>query len=215
MRHIGELKSLRELAIVRTEITYAGLKNVGRLHELRVLKLFDNQRLDDQALQPLAPLTQLKQLSLWRTAIGDRGLAGLRPLMALENLSLGVCPVSDEGMQHVASLSNLRVLFLTHTDVGDEGMRSLSVLSNLEKLHVDFTSVTDSGLSQLLVLKDLQQLDFGPGISEPAAVNAQQQLPNCQLHWLSPTGGYIEILSGLPDNQTRGEQPTDQPQARE
>jgi hypothetical protein len=104
-------------------------------------------------LKNLAPLSQLREINLNRTAITDNGLKELAGLTELRSLVLGSTAVTDDGLRELARLSKLTALQLPETKVTDAGMQHLAGLTQLRTLNVRGTQVTEAGLKELAGLK--------------------------------------------------------------
>ena len=76
-------------------------------------------------LAAIAKHTQLRELYLAKTGVGDEGLAHLRPLTNLRIISLANTQVTDAGLKHLAVVRSLRQIFLYPTKVTDAGVAEL------------------------------------------------------------------------------------------
>lgn len=113
------------------------------------------------ALDSLAPLTRLRILNLYDTAVTDADLERLRGLSHLQELNLSDTKITDEGLAIVQTLSNLRKLHLNETRITDAGLQYLRGLPHLQELSLYKTKVTDKGLAQLRDMETLQKLVLG------------------------------------------------------
>ena len=104
--------------------------------------------------------SNLENLGLAFTAVGDSGLDHLKLLKRLTRLSLESTRVTDAGLAHLAGLKNLQVLFLSGTNVGDEGIAHLRGLAQLKNLSLAYTRITDAGCEHLAQLKKLEILSI-------------------------------------------------------
>jgi len=87
--------------------------------------------LNDESLQIIGQLKNLRKLHLDRNAITDKGLINLEGLVHLEYLNLYGTGVSDAGMGSLDRLVKLKELFIGQTKVTTVGIHSLQ-LSNSE-----------------------------------------------------------------------------------
>ncbi|MEZ4427481.1 MAG: hypothetical protein R3A51_07310 [Nannocystaceae bacterium] len=181
LRHLRHLEGLRELRLLQSTITGAGLVAMGpmarlttvAIHErdpgvdglaalaeqtaLVSLELIDAE-LADPSAQHLERLTGLTRLALRCPAFDDRGAARLSALTHLEQLDLGGTQLSDRGLKHLAPLTELRTLKLHHTRITNRGLASLEGLTRLEELELDHTDLVDEGVAHLAGLTALRSL---------------------------------------------------------
>ncbi|MGH9582233.1 MAG: leucine-rich repeat domain-containing protein, partial [Bryobacteraceae bacterium] len=90
----------------------------------------------------------------------DPALQRIAKLPLLEELSLGGTSVSDEGLNHAAGLHSLRVLRLANTKIADSALKRLSPLRRLEELDLSRTAITDAGIRDLSALTSLRVLNL-------------------------------------------------------
>jgi len=69
--------------------------------------------------------TQLRELYLAKTGVGDDGLVHLRPLTQLRIISLAETQITDAGLEHLATMRSLRQIYLFPTKVTDAGVEKL------------------------------------------------------------------------------------------
>ena len=69
------------------------------------------ERVDDDFVNRLAPLTHLNKLHLANPAISDEGVKRLAQFKGLEHLDLAFTDVSDAGLKHLANIKTLRAMF--------------------------------------------------------------------------------------------------------
>jgi hypothetical protein len=79
----------------------------------------------DLVMSQLGCLTQLEQLGLSHSPVGDVRLARLKGLTKIKYLDLSSTRVTDDGLVNLASLRNLSTLLLRRTYVTDVGVRKL------------------------------------------------------------------------------------------
>jgi hypothetical protein len=133
-------------------------------------------------LDSLKPLTKLRELSLYNTAVTDADLERLRGLPELHTLNLSDTKITDAGLATLQSLPNLRTLYLNNTKITDAGLQYLRGMPNLQELTLYQTRVTDQGLAQLRSLTSLQKLTLGgsaitdKGIVQLASMRQLRQL---------------------------------------
>jgi hypothetical protein len=118
------LTSTRDIYLVGTTVTDAGLALVRECKNLKVLDLKE-------------------------TSVTDVGVSQLGGLANLEFLDLSSTKIGDGGLNHLKSLSKLRQLILLNTAVSDAGSSYLKALTNLEFLDLGDTNVTAEGVAAL------------------------------------------------------------------
>jgi uncharacterized protein (TIGR02996 family) len=172
---LAALPQLRVLALRRCEGPLHGLAGFTRLHALELSAHARVEQLGQDALTPLAALTELRELDLgdagWANIEALAGLTALerldlrssetvrleplRELAALRELDLRGCTgLSDLGP--LARLERLETLRLGYTRVRD--LRPLAKLAKLTTLELAGTPITD--LSPLFGLPALAKLDL-------------------------------------------------------
>ncbi len=127
LEHVKELKALRSLGLVWTDVTHAGLRHLTGLTELRELALCGNHVMGP-GLKYLKELKHLSTLTLAEdsAAKDDKELVHLAGLTQLESLHLTGSPVTDAVMEHVASMPKLQYLNLNDAQsVTDAGLEKL------------------------------------------------------------------------------------------
>lgn len=82
-------------------------------------------QLNDQALQSIGQMTNLRKLRLEKNQISDKGLVYLEGLVHLEYLNLFGNDLSDACIKSLATLKQLKELFIGETAVTDQGVQSL------------------------------------------------------------------------------------------
>ena len=146
-----------ELDLSDRNLTDADLVNLGKMTNLRVLRLQENSALSD--LTPLSGLTGLKSLTL--PALSEiQDLTPLAGLTQLEDLGFDSSDHSGAGTKitdfsPLAGMTELRVLRLVCTDLTD-----LSGLTNLRELQLDTSGLeSTAGIETLTKLERLRIYD--------------------------------------------------------
>ena len=117
-------------------------------------------KLDDAALERLAPLTRLRVLVLRGCAISDIGVGHCSGMVRLRRLDLRSCDVGNNALRALANMVQLRELDVAHTEVGDAGLLQLAPLAQMRALTLDSCRVTNAGLQVLPRLPCLASLDL-------------------------------------------------------
>jgi hypothetical protein len=146
---IAALTSLRALEMDRSQITDAGLQQLGGLVELRVLKL---RRLPVKQV-PLRRMSHLLFLDLAYTEVANLNLSTLNEL---ETLDLRATRVGDETLETLVDHPRLRTLDVSGNDerpmkITDRGIEYLTRdrLPKLSRVYLYHTRVSDKGVSDL------------------------------------------------------------------
>jgi hypothetical protein len=167
LRHVGGLIHLQYLELP-PKVTDAGLVHIERLSRLRVLRASDCMGISDAGMRSIGKLADLRKLRLffWEGPLTDAGVAELSPLVRLEQLHIYGCEgVTDRGMKHLASLKSLEGLYLNRCAVSGVGLAHLKGLSRLSTVgmgglgaHGGSDWVTDAGLEVVANLQGLSEL---------------------------------------------------------
>jgi len=110
-------------------ISQAGEEGVKKDDRGRIIYLdLSGKAIANADLADIAKHTQLRELYLARTGLGDEGLAHLRPLTNLRIISLAETQVTDAGLSHLAAMRSLRQIYLYPTKVTDAGVAGLKAV---------------------------------------------------------------------------------------
>lgn len=144
-----QFPKLKKLRLAQTHIDGTGTNALPGLSNLEELDISECLKVNDEGLQPLAKMSHIKNLNLWRLNISDAGVASLAGLTTLQRLNLDNTRLSDEGMQHLSDLKELTWLHLGSTQISDAGLSNLDGLTKLKNLIVTRTNVTKEGTETL------------------------------------------------------------------
>lgn len=134
---LGSATKLKELKLMNSRITDAGIQHVSGLKNLTSIDIRDT------AVTDLGPLTQLPLKSLLvGDQITDAGMEKISRLKSLTFLSLSGPAISDNGLKLLANLSNLQQCHLTVPQVRGPGFASVALLSDLESLALSEIEIT-------------------------------------------------------------------------
>ena len=158
INHIRNLSKLRNLGVVKAELTDKAMPTLATLAELQRLHLADNSNITDEGIKHLSTLANLKGLSVVGTAITDKGMKSIGKLENLEALFLENTKITDEGLKHISNLKKISTITLIDTEITDEGMRVLAELPELRLLFLDGTKITSDGMKHLVNLKELNSV---------------------------------------------------------
>lgn len=196
--------SLETLSLDGTQVTGKGLANLLMLPNLTTVSFGAYQNgapVDDEGMEVLGQMAQLKSLSLNGTKVTDAGMKFLRGLRNLENLSLDFTEVSDIGLQHLAGLEKLKTIRfqkLGGNGLGNEAAEYLAKVPNLERI-VGKWDLTGEGYFELAKLKKLQWLDLEGSASDQdlAMISSMTSLQHLGFHRCPITDQGIKQLAKL------------------
>ncbi len=172
MAKVGQLLWLTQLSLGGHERS-EGLRHIAKLKSLRYLGLAFVRNPDlDRHLAYIADLTELEEIDLEDSMIGDAGFQHLKRMIKLKKLDIGnrYCPVSykitDAGMVHLNDLKSLEEFKLPSAGITDIGLAQLAGLNALKKLNVG-RDATDEGMAALAKMKSLEDLGLScPNITD-------------------------------------------------
>ena len=93
-------------------------------------------------------MLRVTEVNALLTTFDNSTAAQVSHLTDLEELDVAYTSLGDEGARHFAQLHNLQRLLLG-TQITDESLRHLSGLRKLERLELMETAITDAGLQHL------------------------------------------------------------------
>jgi len=160
LAHLKDLTNLEYLAIGRAAsyVTVKGLRALGQLRSLRVLKL--------------PPVIGLR----------GGGLYQLRHLTKLRELQFDLAYPSSDDFASLTELPSLERLSLFSINFGDEDLKHLTELPKLKRANLTYTSVTASGLlRQAEGLRPLELLMVPHQISQPDLLGVRNALPSTKV----------------------------------
>ncbi len=115
---------------------------------------------DDDGLESLKPLKNLRRLDLSRTRISDAGLEHLAQLDHLEALDLSDTALTGVGLRYLQQIPRLKALSLSGADFDDEAAAELGKLSALEELHLCGIQIKSKLFDQLAELRNLRAINL-------------------------------------------------------
>ncbi len=124
--HVRHLRELQELQLFGT-FTGAALAHLETLSSLQELNIVSNCPFRD-GLPHLRRLTGLKVLFLWDDdRLTDSDLAHVEGMTNLQELNLGPTRVTDAGLVHLQGLKNLRELEFSSEEISNEAIAKLKL----------------------------------------------------------------------------------------
>ena len=156
MKHVGALKTLRELSLYQTGVTDDGLEPLRKLKELRLFSFYETP-LTNKVLDVLQNNKQMTALYLSGHGIKDSGIERLGTFTELQHLAFTHTSVSKDGLSlFLPKLSKLRELGLPD-GIDDDDLRQLvKGLPDLKK--IGGGGFTPDGLKHLSERADLEHL---------------------------------------------------------
>jgi hypothetical protein len=153
LEKLREFPGLRELEILRTEITDRGIENLEHCPELHILTLWLNPYVTPESMKTIKKLPRLHSFYCVGELNSDEGLIHLKELPRLRELDLvdfrDKPGITDDGLKHVSEMKSLIYLQIHVSGITDEGLMHLKNLSELQQLYLSDTQVTDAGVKQL------------------------------------------------------------------
>lgn len=162
LAHVAELTSLQELEMsMCRHVTDEGAQYLAKLTDLEDLDLFATS-IGNPGQSHLRNLTKLRRLQLSGSGTED-GLRHIAGLTNLESLSIGFglgYPVTTVGLDNLKEMTNLTRLRLDGCEISDEGLKIIAGFPKLESLQLQGGTMTDAGLAHLSGLVSLRSLNL-------------------------------------------------------
>jgi Leucine-rich repeat (LRR) protein len=157
----------------KAAVALRGATNVGSL------TVENASRLTDRSLAIIGTLTNLRELTLIKSAITSTGMSHLKNLKELRKLVLMDAKVFDSGVTNLKELEHLEELDLTGTGISNSAAATFKELTNLKLLAVSRTKFGDAGALQLKALTSLKTLEAD--ISVKAANALEAEIPKIRI----------------------------------
>ncbi len=159
MESVARLKNLKVLAVDFLWVSELGIETLQPLSQLQELYMAETT-IGNPALELMANFPKLKKVRLAQNQIDD--LSGLAKLKNLEDVDLSQCALlTDSNMAPLKDLGKLKKLNLWRVNISDEGIKPLQGLKTLEWLNLDNTRLSDRGLQFVAGLEKLTFLHVG------------------------------------------------------
>jgi len=161
LEFIKDFKSLTELHLSSKNLADSDLSHLQGLRSLEVLNLF--VPISDGALQYLAGLTSLRELSLKCDNIRGSGLAYLADIPSLRLLELRGDGLRNRALRYLEDVESLsRLVLFNSRNINDAAMPYVAKLEHLDELSIlHISGITDAGMLYLRDLRSLRRLDLG------------------------------------------------------
>lgn len=214
---IQEWPALKHIQIVRAGISSDALLSIAAIRTLRGIDLWEAGSFDDEGMVHLEALESLESLYVINASITDIGMKSCAAWRSLKFIRINSPQITDSGVKHLeflasleevgfqdaaienpgvfARLPRLRTLDLYGTQITDMTVEQLARSSSIESLSVHRTRLTDHFLKHLGSLTTLRKLEVGPLVSESAARELHDTLPQCTINGIDDTGSYVFTVS--------------------
>jgi len=171
---------LTDLDLSGTQISERGLGSLNKAPHLSRLLLAESDVSND-GLKALGQqnLSNLHELSLAGTKVGDSGIVQLRNL-PLTVLNLGDTATTDGCMPYLKDMQSLQVLDANYTGIGDRGVKSLADMPNLRSVSLKGCPITDDCVKDLARCQSLMLIDLrDTRLSAESVEWLQAHMPRC------------------------------------
>ncbi|MFT5469013.1 MAG: Leucine-rich repeat (LRR) protein [Verrucomicrobiales bacterium] len=184
--HLGHIDTLETLDIIATKLNDAWIAPLGKLANLKLLKITNNGKLTDAGMEHLAGLTNLEKFNFVGTGMTGRAYAKFEGWTNLKTCSHRGSSIDDEGLRLICEhLPNLESLSLAHARFTDVGAVHLAKLTKLKRLEIGSRNATPQCLVHLRKLS-LEYLQIGDGLDTPEGIALIKDMPT--LRQLTLTG---------------------------
>lgn len=159
LRDLHNSRDLHVLSLSRVSgFDESAAKLLVPLKNLKVLNL-DDTTISSDAINVLATMPRLTNLSMKRIDLGDKGLDGFKTYNQIQVLQIPNNGITISGIKKIAHLKHLRDLDLSfNDDIDDECVDDILKLQNLQVLRLSHTEITPQGILKLAKLKRLKKL---------------------------------------------------------
>jgi|GEM_PF-5694904 len=164
LAHLTQLPSLKNLDVSRvSSITDTGLGHLSQLKALEYLNLNWCSSLTNSGLIALAPLPHLQHLELdlgWWSRIDDQGLEIISQIKQLKTLNLThACSISGAGLRHLSALECLKTLQLgLNHNLANADVLQLKDLPSLEIVDLSYCTKVDSTIAAQMAPIEVMRL---------------------------------------------------------
>lgn len=122
----------------------------------------------------LAHLRHVVYCELEGDYVDDDTLDLLRNMEEMRTLALSVTAVTDQGLKKLARLKSLSMVRIHSPNITDNGVESLAALPALTALSLQRVCVTDRGIAKLAGAKNLEALNVSVAYATPRGVNPER-----------------------------------------
>jgi len=156
------LRMLKDLNLKRLNLRGVsledGLQAVSKMRKVMRLDLGEAM-LNDQNIQDLKDMTELRSLNIQGTGVTTKGFECLAGLVHLQNLNASNLEITDSALPFILNLP-IFVLDLSATRISDRGVVLIAKMKHLTDLNLSSTAASDQGLAAIATLPFLKNLDL-------------------------------------------------------
>lgn len=143
----------------RCRVNDQGINAIGELPNIKSLSL-DGLAISKASIMPLTRCKQLNELNLAKTGLDDRALEEIARIESLRKLRLAANAIGVIGLGHLATIALEELDVSECPGVDDQALVQIGRQSKLKRLNLWRTSVTDQGLPHIAQLNQLQWLNL-------------------------------------------------------
>jgi serine/threonine protein kinase len=155
------------------------IKHTTQMKALKILDIKSNTDIDDDCIDDLNQLTNLRHLMISNTSLTGKGLARLRSLNQLESLYATRLVSMPAALAALSSKSAMYTLEMEGCHLQDNDMSKIATLPNLHQLDLnDNIELTDAGLAKLRNLPKLEALHICNTSVSPTCIKILATFPN-------------------------------------
>ena len=187
------------LALYRTMVTDAGLKELAGLKNMTALYL-NHSQVSGTGAKELIGLKNLTTLHLRNAPVTDAGAKELASLTQLTNLALNHAKITTEGLKELARLENLTDLDLCGTDIRGAPLKELTNLKKLVRLHLSDFQMSDASLHTLHEIGMLHAVDHA-NANRANRLKSDEDMKSFSLSGPLVTNAALKELTGLKNLQ--------------
>lgn len=178
--HLAKIQSLKQLKLVMTKVTNAGIAHVKSLPNLEGIDLQDVNTVDNACLNDIKGLKKLKFLRIYGPTFDGDGIAPIAEMTSLRSLSMQQTAVTDDNVKYLKPLVDLEKLYLYGTKVTDQGMAELAGLTKLKELELRAAPCGPTGMEYLQQMPELRMLDLSESYANDKSLATIGQLKNLE-----------------------------------
>ncbi|MEX2216301.1 MAG: hypothetical protein WD768_19475 [Phycisphaeraceae bacterium] len=147
---LEKLVNLTEVYLNDDAISDATIKRFATLTKLKKLDLSAIELKEETSLAALANLKAMEHLTLNAGTFSDQALQYLAPMTELKFLYVKVRTGKGEGFAHLANLQKLEELYIHGDGVTDDCIPHLAALKNLRVVMAQGSAITEAGAQKLV-----------------------------------------------------------------
>lgn len=117
---------------------------------------FRGTQVQNADLAHIAHMTDLQELHMERTAIGDEGLREIQHINTLEYLDINRTQVTSAGVDYITGNTGMEILRITGIPLTDENMADFAPMTEIRLFESWRNEITDEGLAHMAGWTDLR-----------------------------------------------------------